>query len=151
MRLWNPGKSYSRCQQVEPCRAGAPTGQAAAQPPREGSPILSLGHAGTSLVQHGEKLVSGIGQQRHPDAAPGFGIFWVNEEFQEEGSRSFQLVMENTFDSGERTQLCEKDLGFPAFPEELLYPVCAASSGPARKAFDVVRVNHMTWLTLRPF
>jgi len=31
-----------------------------------------------------------------------FGIFWVNEEFQEEDTRSFQLVMENTSDSGER-------------------------------------------------
>lgn len=31
-----------------------------------------------------------------------FVIFWVNEEFQEEGTRSFQLVMENTSDSGER-------------------------------------------------
>ncbi|XP_045855373.1 pterin-4-alpha-carbinolamine dehydratase 2 isoform X1 [Meles meles] len=80
-----------------------------------------------------------------------FVISWVNEEFQEEATRRFQLVMENTFDSGEGDAALRQGPGMPCIPRGAPLPTRAASSGLALEAFDFLRVTHRNWLTLNPF
>lgn len=65
-----------------------------------------------------------------------FDVFWVNEEFHVEDPRGLQLTLE------QGTVLCEKEVWFPAFLEELLYLLFSLSRGPALRAFDFVRTNH---------